>query len=103
AGGLIVVAVLAAVVGIKSGGSFPVGTEGGFLVLLLLGPPLGSIFCSLLVRKLTGGGKQRPRPGPSEQNSHKKTQTGVWENVRSSIALKTRPADPKNPFFLKRT
>ena len=54
AGVLIVFAVLAAVFGIKSGGSFPVGTEVGFLVLLLLGPPLGSIFCSLLVRKLTG-------------------------------------------------
>ncbi len=49
------------------------------------------------------GGKQRPRTGQSEQNRHEKTQTGVWENVRSSIALKTRPADPKNPFFLKKT
>ena len=56
AGVLIVFAVLAAVFDIKSGGGHG-GAQAGFLVLLLLGGPLGSIFCSLLVRKLTGGGK----------------------------------------------
>ena len=48
--------ILAAIFGIKGGGAHG-GAQAGFLVLLLLGGPLGSIFCSLLVRKLTGGGK----------------------------------------------
>ena len=47
---------LAPIFDIKSGGVHG-GAQAGFLVLLLLGGPLGSIFCSLLVRKLTGGGK----------------------------------------------
>ena len=46
-------AALAAIFDIKSGGGHG-GAQAGFFVLLLLGAPLGSIFCSLLVRKLTG-------------------------------------------------
>ena len=53
AGVLIVFAVLAAVFDIKSGGGHG-GAQAGFLLLLLLGGPLGAIFGSLLVRKLTG-------------------------------------------------
>ena len=62
-----------------------------------------SLRASCLVEGETSEASSGRGAGQSEQNRHKKTQTGVWENVRSSIALKTRPADPKNPFFLKRT
>tara|TARA_B100000678_G_scaffold288756_1_gene297856 strand:- start:277 stop:696 length:420 start_codon:yes stop_codon:yes gene_type:complete len=53
AGVLVGFAVLAAIFDIKSGGGHG-GAQAGFLLLLLLGGPLGAIFGSLLVRKLTG-------------------------------------------------
>ncbi len=54
--------------GISSGGAHG-GAQAGIIILLLLGAPLGAIFGSLLVRKLTG-----EQESPREKIKHK----GLW-------------------------
>ena len=60
--------ILAAIFGIKGGGAHG-GAQAGFIILLLFGAPLGAIFGSLLVRKLTG-----EQESPREKIKHK----GFW-------------------------
>ena len=60
--------ILAAIFGIKGGGAHG-GAQAGFIILLLFGAPLGAIFGSLLVRKLTG-----EQESPREKIKHK----GLW-------------------------